>query len=146
MSGDTQQSTTSYGSENTDLYGGIVLGVATIAALVVANSPLGHQYEALLHSTGEVRIGSIGLAKSLEHWINDGLMAIFFLLIGLEIKREAMQGALASVKQAALPVAAATGGFGAIRPLCEAGRSPPRPTSPLRSASARCWAARFRRR
>ena len=108
MSGEIQQS---HGSENADLYGGIVLGLATIAALVVANSPLGHQYEALLQTTGEVRIGSIGLAKSVEHWINDGLMAIFFLLVGLEIKREAMQGALASMKQAALPIVAAIGGF-----------------------------------
>jgi NhaA family Na+:H+ antiporter len=108
MSGEIQQA---HGSENTDLYGGIVLGLATIAALVVANSPLGHNYEALLQATGEVRIGSIGLAKSLEHWINDGLMAVFFLLVGLEIKREAMQGALASLRQAALPVIAAIGGF-----------------------------------
>ena len=100
-----------HGSDNADLYGGIVLGVATIAALIVANSPLGHQYEALLQTTGEVRIGSIGLSKSLEHWINDGLMAIFFLLVGLEIKREAVEGALASVKQAALPIIAAVGGF-----------------------------------
>ena len=101
----------SHGSDNADLYGGIVLGVATIAALIVANSPLGHQYEALLQATGEVRIGSIGLSKSLEHWINDGLMAIFFLLIGLEIKREAVEGALASARKAALPVIAAIGGF-----------------------------------
>jgi Na+:H+ antiporter, NhaA family len=100
-----------HGSDNADLYGGIVLGVATIAALIVANSPLGHQYEALLQATGEVRIGSIGLSKSLEHWINDGLMAIFFLLVGLEIKREAVEGALASVRQAALPIIAAIGGF-----------------------------------
>jgi hypothetical protein len=111
MSGATQQSTTSHDSDNADLYGGIVLGVATIAALIVANSPLGPHYDALLHAKGEVRIGSIGLSKSLDHWINDGLMAIFFLLVGLEIKREAMQGALASARKAALPVIAAIGGF-----------------------------------
>lgn len=101
----------SHGPDNTALYGGIVLGIATVAALIVANSPLGPQYEALLRTTGEVRIGSIGLSKSLDHWINDGLMAIFFLLVGLEIKHEAVDGALASVKQAALPVIAAVGGF-----------------------------------
>ena len=101
----------SHESGNTDVYAGIVMGIATVAALIVANSPLGHQFEALLHTTGEVRIGSIGLRKSLEHWINDGLMAIFFLLVGLEIKREAIDGALASTKQAALPIIAATGGF-----------------------------------
>jgi NhaA family Na+:H+ antiporter len=94
-----------------DLYCGIILCAATLAALVVANSPLGPQYSALLEARGEIRIGSIGLSKSLEQWINDGLMAIFFLLIGLEIKREALQGALASIRQAALPVIAAVGGF-----------------------------------
>ncbi|WP_249734154.1 Na+/H+ antiporter NhaA [Bradyrhizobium sp. sGM-13] len=98
-------------SDNTDLYGGIALGIAAAAALIVANSPLGPQYQALLHTTGEVRIGSIGLTKTLEHWINDGLMAVFFLLVGLEIKREAIEGALASPKKAALPVIAAFGGF-----------------------------------
>lgn len=76
-----------YTVDNTDLYGGIALGIAAAAALIVANSPLGSQYQALLHTTGEVRIGSIGLSKTLEHWINDGLMAVFFLLVGLEILR-----------------------------------------------------------
>ena len=98
-------------SGNTGLYGGAVLGLAAVAALVVTNSPFGADYEALLRMTGEVRIGSIGLSKTLDHWINDGLMAVFFLLVGLEIKREVMEGALASAKQAALPVIAAFGGF-----------------------------------
>jgi len=98
-------------SAKSDLYGGIILCVATIAALVVANSPLGPHYSALLEAKGEIRIGSIGLSKGLDHWINDGLMAIFFLLIGLEIKREALEGALSSVRQAALPIIAAIGGF-----------------------------------
>jgi NhaA family Na+:H+ antiporter len=97
--------------DRSDLYGGLGLGLATLAALLVANSTLEPNYTAFLHLTGEVRIGSIGLAKSLEHWINDGLMAIFFLLVGLEIKREACEGALASPRQAALPVIAAIGGF-----------------------------------
>ena len=94
-----------------DLYAGIALGIATLAALVVANSSLGPQYRALLDATGEIRIGSVGLNKNLEHWINDGLMAIFFMLVGLEIKREAVGGALAGVQKAALPVIAAVGGF-----------------------------------
>jgi len=98
-------------SDNTGLYGGAVLGLAAVAALAVANSRFGADYEALLRMTGEVRIGSIGLSKTLDHWINDGLMAVFFLLVGLEIKREVMEGALASAKQAALPVIAAFGGF-----------------------------------
>ncbi|MGC2200388.1 MAG: Na+/H+ antiporter NhaA [Stellaceae bacterium] len=100
-----------HGTEKSDLYGGVALGIAALAALLVANSPLGPHYEAILETTGEVRIGSIGLAKSLEHWINDGLMAIFFLLVALEIKREALEGALASARRAALPVIAAAGGF-----------------------------------
>jgi NhaA family Na+:H+ antiporter len=98
-------------TDKTDLYGGIALGVASLAALVIANSAFEPQYTALLEAKGEIRIGSIGLAKDLEHWINDGLMAIFFLLVGLEIKREAIQGALASVQKAALPVIAAVAGF-----------------------------------
>lgn len=98
-------------TDNADLYGGIALGIGTIAALVVANSVLEPQYNAVLEATGEIRIGSFGLSKDLEHWINDGLMAIFFLLIGLEIKREAIEGALASVQKAALPIIAAVGGF-----------------------------------
>jgi NhaA family Na+:H+ antiporter len=101
----------SHASDRTDLYGGLGLGLATLAALVVANSALEPYYTAFLHLTGEVRIGAIGLAKPLEHWINDGLMALFFLLVGLEIKREACEGALASMRQAALPVIAAIGGF-----------------------------------
>jgi len=98
-------------SKTVDLYGGIALGAATLAALIVANSPLAPQYRALLDATGEIRVGSIGLGKSLEHWINDGLMAIFFLLVALEIKREAVGGALAGMEKAALPVVAAAGGF-----------------------------------
>jgi NhaA family Na+:H+ antiporter len=98
-------------TDQADLFGGIALGIATLAALLIANSPLGSQYSALLQETAEIRIGSIGLSKSLEHWINDGLMAIFFLLVGLEIKREVIEGSLAGVQKAALPVVAAIGGF-----------------------------------
>jgi NhaA family Na+:H+ antiporter len=98
-------------TDQADLFGGIALGVAALAALLMANSPLGPQYSALIQTTAEFRIGSIGLSKSLEHWINDGLMAIFFLLVGLEIKREVIEGSLAGVQKAALPVVAAIGGF-----------------------------------
>ncbi len=103
--------TQSHGSDKTDLYGGIALGVAVLAAMLIANSAFGHAYEDLLHATGEIRIGAIGLAQSLDHWINDGLMAVFFLLVGLEIKREVLEGALSSPQNAALPVIAAIGGF-----------------------------------
>jgi Na+:H+ antiporter, NhaA family len=98
-------------TDQADLFGGVALGIATLAALVIANSPLGPHYSALIQETAEIRIGSIGLSKSLEHWINDGLMAIFFLLVGLEIKREVIEGSLAGVQKAALPVVAAIGGF-----------------------------------
>ena len=98
-------------ADNAELYGGIALGIATLAVLIVANSPLGPQYRALFDTTAEIRIGSVGLSKSLEHWINDGLMAIFFLLVGLEIKREVIEGSLAGIQKAALPVFAAIGGF-----------------------------------
>lgn len=111
MAGDHSLSHAPQNTDNADLVGGIVLAIATLAALIIANSPLGPQYRALFDATGEIRIGSVGLSKSLEHWINDGLMAIFFLLIGLEIKREVIAGSLASVQKAALPVIGAIGGF-----------------------------------
>ena len=86
-------------SDKAGLYGGIVLGLSAIAALIVANSPLGPHYEALLRTTGEVRIGSIGLSKTVDHWINDGLMAVFFLLVGLEIKREVSRASCRALRR-----------------------------------------------
>jgi NhaA family Na+:H+ antiporter len=68
--------------------GGIVLVAAAALAVWVANSPLDVYYQAFLDLRAEVRIGSFGIGKPLLLWINDGLMAIFFLLVGLEIKRE----------------------------------------------------------
>ena len=97
--------------DSVDSHGGIALACATVAALIAANSPLGPQYEAFLETAGGVWIGSLSLAKNVDHWINDGLMAIFFLLVGLEIKREVLTGTLASTRQAALPAIAAIGGF-----------------------------------
>jgi NhaA family Na+:H+ antiporter len=85
-----------HSTDRTDLFGGIALGIAALAALGIANSALAHYYDALIHVTVEIRIGSFNLTKSLEHWVNDGLMAIFFLLVGLEIKREVIDGSLAS--------------------------------------------------
>ncbi|RRV09328.1 Na+/H+ antiporter NhaA [Pseudomonas sp. v388] len=83
--------------------GGIVLMIAALAALIVANSPLADGYFAVLHSKA--------LGLSVEHWINDGLMAIFFLMVGLEIKREVLAGGLATWSQRALPGFAAAGGM-----------------------------------
>src|SRR5215216_1942129 len=90
--------------------GGILLIAATVAALVWANSPWGEGYAALWHTKLTVGVGDFSLSKDLTHWINDGLMAIFFLVVGLEIKREVLVGELSSVRNAALPVAAAVGG------------------------------------
>lgn len=91
--------------------GGVVLCIAAILALIVANSPLGPAYDHLLHTSVTLGFPPAGLTKSALHWINDGLMAIFFFLVGLEIKRELTVGALKSAKTAALPVIAAGGGM-----------------------------------
>jgi len=83
--------------------GGIVLVLFTLIALVVANSPLGESYTHGLHHA------ILGL--SLEHWVNDGLMAVFFLLVGLELEREIYAGELSSFRNALLPICAAIGGM-----------------------------------
>ena len=93
--------------------GGMVLLVFAALAMIVANSPLGHTYHHVLHDV-HLHIGVSGLFnldKHMIHWINDGLMAIFFFLVGLEIKREMLEGNLSSVKQAVLPMIAAAGGM-----------------------------------
>jgi NhaA family Na+:H+ antiporter len=93
--------------------GGLMLAAAALAALAVANSPLAPTYRALLELPGEVRIGhgALVLAKPLVVWVNDLWMALFFFLVGLEIKREFAEGELASPRQALLPAAAALGGM-----------------------------------
>lgn len=93
--------------------GGIVLMVAAVLAMIVANSPLRDAYEALLAIPFEIRFGAQEIAKPLILWINDGLMAVFFLLVGLELKAEVLDGHLNSVRSAALPFFAAVGGMGA---------------------------------
>jgi len=90
--------------------GGIFLLAATVAALVWANSPWEASYHALWHTPASVGYGKYVLAQDLHHWINDGLMCIFFFLVGLEIKREMLSGELSSLKRAAFPFAAALGG------------------------------------
>ncbi len=90
--------------------GGLIMLGATAVALVVANTPLVHTYRDFLHQHAGIWLGSWSLELSLQHWVNDGLMAIFFFLVGLEIKRELLFGELASARRAALPVLAAVGG------------------------------------
>jgi Na+:H+ antiporter, NhaA family len=89
---------------------GILLIIATAVALIWANSPWGESYLALWHTKLSVGVGDFSISKDLTHWINDGLMAVFFLVVGLEIKREVLVGELSSTRNAALPVAAALGG------------------------------------
>lgn len=91
--------------------GGVTLAIAAAAAVMVSNSSLSGLYEAFLALPAQIRIGPLDINKPLLLWINDGLMAIFFFLVGLEIKRELLEGELSSVSQAALPAVAALGGM-----------------------------------
>jgi len=90
---------------------GILLAIAAVAALALANSPLAFLYDAFLDTPVEVRVGALQIAKPLLLWINDGLMAVFFFLVGLEIKREVLEGELSEPRQVVLPAAAAAGGM-----------------------------------
>ncbi len=91
--------------------GGVVLLACTIVALVAANSPWADAFLAFWKTKVGFSIGSMTVQHSLQHWINDGLMAIFFFVIGLEVKREMVLGELREMRQAALPIAAALGGM-----------------------------------
>ena len=90
---------------------GLVLMGMTIVALILANSPLYEAYSHFFHTNIDLTVGSWQLSHSLHHWINDGLMAIFFFIIGLEIKREVLVGELSNIKVAILPILAAIGGM-----------------------------------
>jgi len=90
---------------------GVLLILAAIIALVIANSPIAYIYGHLLDVPLAIQVGSLEISKPLLLWINDGLMAVFFFLIGLEIKREIVEGELSSIKKASLPVIAAIGGL-----------------------------------
>ena len=91
--------------------GGLLLMGAAVLALVVANSPLAGIYTSFLELPVEAHIGALGISKPMILWINDGLMAVFFLLVGLELKRETLEGHLSSLRDAALPAFAALGGM-----------------------------------
>jgi NhaA family Na+:H+ antiporter len=93
--------------------GGILLAGAALAAMLLANSPLDQLYLRFLDTPVEVRIGHFEIAKPTLLWINDGLMAVFFFLVGLELKREAQEGELSSRAQIMLPALAAAGGMAA---------------------------------
>ncbi|MCQ5879901.1 Na+/H+ antiporter NhaA [Escherichia coli] len=97
---------------SSDASGGIILIIAAILAMIMANSgATSGWYHDFLETPVQLRVGSLEINKNMLLWINDALMAVFFLLVGLEVKRELMQGSLASLRQAAFPVIAAIGGM-----------------------------------
>jgi len=91
--------------------GGILLMMAAVLAIVLANTPLQVYYALLIDTPVEIRIGALEIAKPLLLWINDGLMAVFFFLVGLELKRELIEGELADRKNIILPAVGALGGM-----------------------------------
>ena len=128
--------------------GSILLLLAAAVALVWANSPWASSYDALWHTHLTLDVGPLHLDESLQHWVNDALMVIFFFVVGLEIKYELVNGDLRDPRTAALPIVAAIGGmvvpagiYLALNPPgsdgAPAGASRWRPTSPSRSG---CWA------
>lgn len=98
-------------TENRDLKAGLVLISAAALGLIASNTPLSTWYDALRELPMTVRIGAFEIDKPLLLWINDGLMAVFFFLVGLELKREVLTGELSSASKAALPIACAIGGM-----------------------------------
>jgi NhaA family Na+:H+ antiporter len=95
----------------TESAGGIAVVLAAVVAIVWANSPWQASYEQIWTTVLEIRLGSWSLTMDLQHWVNDALMAIFFLLVGLEIKRELVEGELKEASRRTLPVFAAVGGM-----------------------------------
>ena len=91
--------------------GGILLVLMAGLAIIIANTPLGHFYQLLLDMPVEIRFGPLLIAKPLLLWINDGLMAIFFFLVGLELKREIVEGELSNINNIAFPTIGAIGGM-----------------------------------
>ena len=91
--------------------GGFVLLIAAVLAMVLKNSSFGYLYEAFLDTPGVIQVGALEIAKPLFLWVNDGLMAIFFFMIGMEVKREVMVGELSELSQVALPAIAGVGGI-----------------------------------
>ena len=90
---------------------GLTLMFMTVIALILANSPLSELYYHIFHTKVDFNVGDWKLSHTIHHWINDGLMAIYFFMVGLEIKREILVGELSSFKAATLPIIAAIGGM-----------------------------------
>jgi len=90
---------------------GLMLMIMTIIALILANTPLTEAYGHFFHTNIDFNVGEWKLSHTIHHWINDGLMAIFFFMVGIEIKREILVGELSNIKVAILPILAAIGGM-----------------------------------
>lgn len=90
---------------------GMLLMGTAIVAMILANSSLSDAYLHLLHVPTSIQVGSWNIDMSLHHWVNDGLMTLFFFVVGMELKREMLVGELSDLRQAALPIIAATGGM-----------------------------------
>ncbi len=127
---------------------GLILLLAAAVAILCANSPLSAAYLAFIHVPFGVGVSGGALSMPVGEWFSEGLLAIFFLLVGLEIRRELTEGSLVDLRAAALPVLCAIGGVLAPAaiylalnrgPTAPAGRCRRRPTSPSRSACWRCW-------
>lgn len=91
--------------------GGILLLFSAAVAMLLANSPLSSQYNDFLNLPVSLQIGSFSINKTLIHWVNDGFMVVFFVLVGMEVKKELFEGALSSYQQAIFPAIAAVGGM-----------------------------------
>ena len=91
--------------------GGILLLFSAVVAMLLANSPLNQTYNDFLNLPVSIQVGSFSIDKTLIHWINDGFMAVFFVLVGMEVKRELFEGSLSSYQQAVFPAIAAVGGM-----------------------------------
>ena len=137
---------------HTESIGGIVLLIATVVALGWANSPWREEYHHILEIHLLIDFAIFVVDLSVEEWINDGLMALFFFVIGLEIKREVLYGQLSTLRSAALPAIAALGGMVVPASIylavefgrrwdCGDGEFRWQRTSPLRLACWRCWDA-----
>jgi NhaA family Na+:H+ antiporter len=96
---------------NSEKVAGLLLVICTIISLLIANSSWGEGYTHFMHQDIDLSFARVSLNYSVEHWVNDGLMAIFFLMVGLEVERELYVGELADFKKAILPLAAALGGI-----------------------------------
>jgi len=91
--------------------GGILLLFSAVVAMLLANSPLNQNYNDFLNLPVSIQVGTFSIDKTLIHWINDGFMAVFFVLVGMEVKRELFEGSLSSYQQAVFPAIAGVGGM-----------------------------------